>query len=140
MTLFTNTSLPVSVPTPPFPPQAVQPNNPPSTFCLSYPPTYTPVSDSDDEYEPLQHHVCPLFSTPTNDAEVEFPIAAAHEATPPAVALAASHAEDHLDASDQGQLLPRPPPRLYQPTYRQKKYQKVGDIDAIVQGSYLFPG
>jgi hypothetical protein len=95
---------------------------------LSPTPTYTPESDSDDDddEEPPQHHVRPLFPTPPHDDEL--PHDAAQEAAPHDVALAAD------EADDQGHLQPRPTLRLSQPTYGQKKYLKVGDVVALVQG------
>ena len=119
--------LPVSVP-----PPAVQLTPPMSMLSLSQTPTYTPESDSDDDEEEPPHHVRPLFPTPPHDDELPLAAAldAAHEAVPLDVALAAAHDEVH----DQGQLLPCPTLHLSQPTYGQKKYLKVGDVVALVQG------
>ena len=54
--------------------------------------------DYDDDEEPPHHHVIPLAAA----------LDAAHEAAPLGVPRAAAHDEGHLEAPDQGQLLPRP--------------------------------
>ena len=110
------------------------PTNQPRKLQLSLPPSYTPDSDSeDDDYEQFHHQDNPIFPTPPHDNEADlFP--AILDDLPLDAPLHVDDDDVQHNNPEQVQPLPRPTLPLSQPLYGQKKYLKVGDIIAIVQG------